>query len=131
MNKTTEKIKQINQYIFITICIFLPAITFWIIGTDDFKLRIFSQKWLWIIISITIIFDLIIWVVLLRLNLVKGNSFGIIGSLLAAFFFILGFNELKNIWRVVMLIPVIVLSLLSFYVSDIIEDYLTVKKTRR
>ncbi|AWX70038.1 hypothetical protein HUN03_00430 [Mycoplasmopsis anatis] len=131
MNKTTEKIKQINQYIFITICIFLPAITFWIIGTDDFKLRIFSQKWLWIIISITIIFDLIIWVVLLRLNLVKSNSFGIIGSLLAAFFFILGFNELKNIWRVVMLIPVIVLSLLSFYVSDIIEDYLTVKKTRR
>lgn len=131
MNKATEKIKQINQYIFITICIFLPAITFWIIGTDDFKLRIFSQKWLWIIISITIIFDLIIWVVLLRLNLVKSNSFGIIGSLLAAFFFILGFNELKNIWRVVMLIPVIVLSLLSFYVSDIIEDYLTVKKTRR
>lgn len=131
MNKTIEKIKQINQYIFITICIFLPAITFWIIGTDDFKLRIFSQKWLWIIISITIIFDLIIWVVLLRLNLVKSNSFGIIGSLLAAFFFILGFNELKNIWRVVMLIPVIVLSLLSFYVSDIIEDYLTVKKTRR
>lgn len=131
MNKTIEKIKQINQYIFITICIFLPAIAFWIIGTDDFKLRIFSQKWLWIIISITIIFDLIIWVVLLRLNLVKSNSFGIIGSLLAAFFFILGFNELKNIWRVVMLIPVIVLSLLSFYVSDIIEDYLTVKKTRR
>lgn len=130
MNKTAEKRKQLNQYIFITICIILPAITLWIIGTDDFKLRVFPQKFLWIVLTTTIICVLIIWVVLLWFNKIKSDSFGIIGSLLAAFFFILGFNELKSTLRFFMLIPVIAISFLSFYISSIIEDYLLNKKKK-
>lgn len=128
MNKITEKSKQLTQYIFITICIILPAITFWIIGTDDFQLRVFPQKFLWIALTTNIICVLIIWVVLLWFNKIKSDSFGIVGSLLAAFFFILGFNELKSTLRIVMLIPIIVISLLSFYISGIIEDYLMNRK---